>query len=138
LPEVTVNGIVIPAQPATGDIYSYGLQAIGTNLYSARDTSVFSLTYVTGPALDGYQLAYNNLSSLGDWTLEPSLRYYTQEDTFGVTLERWTPGLRLSYRIHERLAIEGEFIWEKSTMIGPASREDVDRGFFYLGYRWNF
>jgi hypothetical protein len=138
LPSVTVNGIVIPAQPATGDIYSYGLQAIGTNLYSGRDTSVFSLTYVTGPALDGYQLAYNNLSTLGDWTLEPSLRYYTQEDAQATKLERWTPGLRLTYRIHERLALEGEFIWEKTRTIGPASRDDTDRGFFYLGYRWNF
>jgi hypothetical protein len=138
LPSVTVNGIVIPAQPATGDIYSYGLQAIGTNLYSRRDTSVFSLTYVTGPALDGYQLAYNNLSTLGDWTLEPSLRYYTQEDTQAVKVERWTPGLRLTYLIHERLAIEGEFIWEKTRTIGPISRDDTDRGFFYLGYRWNF
>ena len=133
LPEVTVNGIVIPAQPATGDIYSYGLQAIGTNLYSRRDTSVFGLTYVTGPTQDGYLVSYNNLSTLGDWTLEPSLRYYTQEDTLGVTLERWTPGLRLTYRLHERLAIEGEFIWEKTRTIGPASREDADRGFFYLG-----
>lgn len=138
LPEVTVNGIVIPAQPATGDIYSYGLQAIGTNLYSSRDTSVFGLTYVTGPTQDGYQVSYNNLSTLGDWTLEPSLRYYTQEDTLGVKLERWTPGLRLTYRIHERLALEGEFIWEKTTTIGPVSREDTDRGFFYVGYRWNF
>ena len=138
LPEVTVNGIVIPAQPATGDIYSYGLQAIGTNLYSTRDTSVFGLTFVTGPTQDGYQLSYNNLSTLGDWTLEPSLRYYTQEDTQAVKLERWTPGLRLTYRIHERVSLEGEFIWEKTRTIGPVSREDTERGFFYLGYRWNF
>jgi hypothetical protein len=137
LPSVTVNGIVIPAQPATGDIYSYGLQAIGTNLYSSRDTSVFGLTYVTGPTLDGYLLSYNNLSTLGDWTIEPSLRYYTQEDNLALKLERWTPGLRLSYRIHERFTIEGEFTWEKTSTVGPASRDDTDRGFFYLGYRWN-
>jgi hypothetical protein len=138
LPSVTVNGVVIPAQPATGDIYSYGLQAIGTNLYSTRDTSVFGFTYVTGPALDGYQLSYNNLSTLGDWTLEPSLRYYTQQDAQAVKLERWTPGLRLTYRIHERLALEGEFIWEKTRTVAAVSQEDTDRGFFYLGYRWNF
>jgi len=137
LPSITVNGIVIPAQPETGDIYTYTFQSIGTNLYSGRDTSVFSLTYLTGPTQDGYQLSYNNLSTLGDWTIEPSLRYYTQEDNQAVKIERWTPGLRLTYRIHERFAIEGEFTWEQSRTVGPASQEDTSRGFFYVGYRWN-
>jgi hypothetical protein len=137
LPSVVVNGIVIPAQPATGNIYSYNLQAIGTNLYSGRDTSVYSLTYLTGPTQDGYLLSYNNLSALGSWTLEPSLRYYTQEDNQAITLERWTPGLRLSYRVRESLALEAEFTWEKTRTIGPGSRDDTSRGFFYVGYRWN-
>ena len=137
LPSVEVNGIVLPAQPATGDIYSYTFQAIGSNLYSRRDTSVFSLTYVTGPAQDGYQVSYNNLSTLGDWTLEPSLRYYTQEDNQAVKLERWTPGLRLTYRVRDSLALEAEFTWEQSQTIGPMSRDDTSRGFFYVGYRWS-
>jgi len=137
LPSVEVNGIVLPAQPATGDIYSYTFQAIGTNLYSGRDTSVYSLTYVTGPAQDGYQVSYNNLSTLGDWTIEPSLRYYTQEDNQAVKLERWTPGLRLTYRVRESLTLESEFTWEQSKTVGPASRDDTSRGFFYVGYRWN-
>jgi hypothetical protein len=138
LPSVVVNGIVVPAQPATGNLYSYNLQAIGTNLYSARDTSVYSSTYLTGPTLNGYLLSYNNLSALGDWTLEPSLRYYTQTDNLAVKLERWTPGLRLTYRVRESLALESEFTWEKTRTIGSSSRDDTSRGFFYLGYRWNF
>jgi hypothetical protein len=137
LPSVVLNGIVIPAQPATGNIYSYNLQAIGTNLYSGRDTSVYSLTYLTGPMQDGYLLSYNNLSALGDWTFEPSLRYYTQKDIQAVKLDRWTPGLRLSYRVRESLALESEFTWEKTRAIGPASRDDTSRGFFYVGYRWS-
>jgi len=137
LPSVLVNGIVVPAQPATGNIYSYNLQAIGTNLYSSRDTSVYSLTFLTGPTQDGYLLSYNNLSALGDWTFEPSLRYYTQKDIQAVKLDRWTPGLRLSYRVRESLALESEFTWEKTRTVGPASRDDTNRGFFYVGYRWN-
>ena len=138
LPAVVVNGIPIPAQPATGNIYSYGIQAIGTNLYSSRDTNVFSATYVNAPTQDGYQLAYNNLSLVAArWTVEPSLRYYTQKDAQDVKLDRWTPGLRLTYRVRDNVALESEFTWEKTRTVGPASRDDVNRGFFYIGYRWD-
>lgn len=138
LPAIVVNGIAIPAQPATGNIYSYDLQAIGTNLYSSRDTNVFSATYLTGPTQEGYQLAFNNLSLIAArWTVEPSLRYYTQKDTREVKLTRWMPGLRLTYLVRDNMALEGEFNWEKTRIVGPASQDDTSRGFFYLGYRWN-
>ncbi|MDH3318892.1 MAG: hypothetical protein OEO84_04290 [Betaproteobacteria bacterium] len=138
LPSVEVNGIVIPAQPATGDIYNYSLQAIGTNLYSERDTSVYNVTYLDGPTQTGYQLSYNNLTALGGWTLEPSLRYYTQKDTQNVELKRWTPTLRITYQVVANVALESEFSLEKTVTVGPGSRDDTTRGFYYLGYRWNF
>ena len=138
LPAVVVNGIPIPAQPATGNIYSYNIQAIGINLYSSRDTNVFSATYLNAPTQNGYQLAYNNLSLIAArWTVEPSLRYYTQTDTQDVKLDRWTPGLRLTYRVRDHVALESEFTWEKTRTVGPASRDDTSRGFFYIGYRWD-
>jgi len=139
LPEVVINGITVPAQPATGNIYSFDIQAIGSNLYSNRDTSVFGATYVTGPTFNGYLLSYNNLSLIqGRWTVEPSLRYYAQRDEQEVKLERWTPGLRLTYRVRESFALESEFIWEKSRTVGPTSQDNSTRGFFYVGYRWDF
>jgi len=138
LPSVEVNGIVLPAQPATGDIYNYSFQAIGTNLYSGRDTSVVNFTYLDGPAQTGYQLSYNNLTALGGWTLEPSLRYYTQKDTQGIELERWTPSLRITYQVATNVALESELSWERTVTVGPSSRDETKRGFYYLGYRWNF
>ena len=137
LPAVIVNGIEIPAQPATGDIYTYDLQLIGTNLYSDRDTSVLALTLLDGPTQTGRQLSYSNLSAVGRWTLEPSLRYYTQDDAAGVRLTRWTPGLRLSYRVRDSLALEGEASWERTRTVGPAAEEDTRRQFFFVGYRWD-
>jgi len=137
LPSVTINGVTIPAQPATGNIYSYDLQAIGTNLYSSRDTNVFGATYVTGPTFNGYLVSYNNLSLIqGRWTVEPWLRYYTQKDTQDVKIDRWMPGLRLSYRVRERFALETELSWERSRTVGPTSEDNSTRGFFYIGYRW--
>jgi len=138
LPSVEVNGIVIPAQPATGDIYNYSFQAIGTNLYSGRDTSVYNFTYLDGPTQTGYQLSYNNLTALGGWTLEPSLRYYTQKDNLGVELKRWTPTLRITYQAAKNVALESEYSWERTVTVGPGSRDDTSRGFYYVGYRWSF
>lgn len=138
LPSVEVNGLVIPAQPATGDIYNYSFQAIGTNLYSGRDTSVYNVTYLDGPTQTGTQLAYNNLTALGAWTLEPSLRYYTQKDVQGVELERWTPSLRITWQAGANVALESEMSWERTVTVGPGSRDETRRGFYYLGYRWNF
>jgi len=137
LPEVVVNNIVIPATAATGDIYSYDVQLIGTNLYSKRDTTVYSLSYYDAPTYSGYLASVTNLSGFGEWTVEPALRYYTQTDQQEVKLERLLPTLRLTYRARENLSLEAEFSWETTRTIGPASRDDTTRGFFYLGYRWN-
>jgi tetratricopeptide (TPR) repeat protein len=138
LPAVVLNGLLVPAQPETGDIYNYNLQAIGTNLYSKRDTSVFSFNYLDGPTQTGVLVSYNNLSGLGDWTVEPSLKYYHQTDTQDVTLDRVTPSLRLSYQAGPRVTLESEMTWEISRTEGPSSREDSTRSYYYVGYRWNF
>lgn len=67
--------------------------------------------------------------------LEPSLRYYTQKDTFEVRLTRLTPLLRLTYRVRERITLEGEFAWEKSRTVSPVQQENTVRQFWYIGYR---
>ena len=54
-----------------------------------------------------------------------------------MKLDRWTPGLRLTYRVRDNVALESEFNWEITRTVGPTSRDDVSRGFFYIGYRWD-
>jgi hypothetical protein len=129
----------IPATPATGNIYGYTVQAIGNNLYSRRDINVFAATYLTGPTYDGVYLAYNNLTALnGRWTLEPSLKLYYQQDTMDVKLRRVTPGLRLTYRIRDGIALEGEYIYEQAHAESPTQQDDSTHQFFYVGYRVDF
>jgi len=139
LPATVVNGILIPAQPSTGDIYSFTGQLIGTALYSSRDTSILGTTYLTGPTYYGWLYSLNNRSLFGDrWSIEPSFQYYRQKDNIGLTLERWTPALRVSYRILESVSLESEFTWENSKTVGPTSSEETKRNFYYIGYRWDF
>jgi len=144
LPSVTLpEGTVLEPSLATGNMYSSSLRAIGTNLYSGRDINVFSLSYTNAPqstpAFSGIQLAYNNTTYLGDkWLLEPSLKYYRQQTNPNNDLARWTPGIRVSYRIKESLSIDSEYIYEHSTGTSPDTQDLSQTHYFSLGYRWDF
>jgi len=129
----------LPATPSTGNVYTYTVQAIGNNLYGKRDIHVFNLTYLEAQSYKGQYFSYNNLLAFGEkWQLEPSIRLYHQKDTADVTQRRITPGLRLTYRIRERIALEGEYDFEKTITTSPTQRDDTIHHFLYAGYRIDF
>jgi len=134
-----VDVILPQGQEATGNLWSVGLQLIGSNLYSNRDTHVFNLTRLSGPTYTGHLLSYNNLTGLNErWQVEPSLRYYTQTDTTDTRTARWTPGLRLTYRVIKQVSLESELQYEISRTEGPLRLEDSTRLFYYFGGRYDF
>lgn len=129
----------IPATPGTGDIHGVTLQAIGSNLYSRRDINVFSTTFLTSPTFHGESVAYSNLTGIGEkWTLEPSLRFYTQSDTTDTKTNRYTAVLRLTYAIRQSISLEGEYDLERSIVDTPLQRDTATNQFFYVGYRVTF
>lgn len=130
------TGILIPASPATGDVYNVNLQAIGTGLLAKRDITVFNAGLIAGPSYRGRSFAINNLSVLNEkWTVEPSLRMYWQRDTLDNDLRRLSPGLRVSYRWREKTAFEFEGALEHTRISGPTQNEHTLRKFFSIGYR---
>lgn len=133
VPDILPNG-----QPGTGNVWSLGSQLIGTNLYSPRDTHVVLLTLLKGPTYSGQLLSYNNSSALGEgWLLEPSLRFYAQQEDSGNHTQRWAPGLRASKRATGKLVLEGELSMEFSKSDGPNRSESSNRSFYYLGLRYD-
>jgi tetratricopeptide (TPR) repeat protein len=138
--EILPVAVILPnGQPSTGNLWSAGAQLIGSNLYSSRDTHVFSATYITGPTYDGKLLSYNNLSGLTEnWQLEPYLRYYTQTDIAGTKASRWTPGIRTSVRIMKQVSLESELSYEVAETQAPLRTESSTRMFYYLGGRFDF
>jgi hypothetical protein len=132
--------VIMPnGQPSTGDLWSLGLQLIGSNLYSTRDTHVFSASFLNGPTYSGTLLSYNNLTGVNEeLQLEPSLRYYTQTDNMGNKTNRWTPGMRGTYRLMKRISIESELSYEIADSQGPLRTETSNRLFYYLGGRFDF
>jgi hypothetical protein len=126
------------ATPATGGQYGVSTLLTGSNLYSKRDINTFNLSYLSSPFFKGTQVSYSNLTGLqGEVvTLEPSLRFYTQNDNQGIKTQRWTPGLRVSYKLSPRASLLGESIVERSKTDGPSNHDSSTSVFFYLGYRY--
>ena len=132
-------------QASTGNLWSAGAQLIGTNLYSARDTHVFNLTFMGGPIYHGTLLSYNNLSGLSEkWQMEPSLKFYTQSSSDGASNDIWTAGLRAVYHVRQQVALETELTYEHSNqqgaskLTGPGSVTSSNRMNYYLGVRYEF
>jgi hypothetical protein len=134
VPGILPNGI-----PSTGNVWSTSVQAIGTNLYSARDTHVYIATLLRAPTYNGILLSYNNLSTPAErWTLEPVIRFYRQTSTDGTVITRWTPGLRVTWRGGPKWAIESDFTLESSRTRGPTQEENARRYYYYVGLRYDF
>jgi hypothetical protein len=126
-------------QASTGDIWSLGLQLIGTNLYSARDTHVVIASFVNGPSFQGQLLSYNNASQVtAEWQLEPSFKFYRQTSLGDVKSTRWSPGLRTTWRLVKQASLEAEVNVESSKTISPTRNESATRTFYYLGGRYDF
>ncbi len=138
--EVKPVPVILPnGSPSTGNLWSVGAQLIGSNLYSERDTHLFNASFLRGPTFRGTLLSYNNLSSLGDkWQLEPSLSYYRQSDITGLTNVRWTPGMRVSYRVQQQVSLESEFSYERSKLTSAQRSETSNQAFYYIGVRYDF
>jgi hypothetical protein len=129
----------LPAQPETGNVLVYTLQGIASGLLSKRDITVLSLSYLTSDRLDGTSVGLNNRTLLQDrWTLDASLRYYSQEDSLGTTLKRLTPMLRVGYRWRQSLTFEFEYGLEKTTTVSGSTTDETSSQFYMLGYRWDF
>jgi hypothetical protein len=138
-------------RPASGNIYTLSGQLIGLNLYSNRDTHVLAATPIHSPSLNGILLSYNNSSVLAEyWQFEPSLQYYGDRTHDGTTkIQRWAPGLRVTYRGWQRWALETSVTYELGRVtrqtpdandptITVTTRESSNRVNYSLGARYEF
>jgi tetratricopeptide (TPR) repeat protein len=121
-----VVGVLPTGSPSTGDLWNMGAQMIGTNLYSSRDSHVYSLNYQSSTNSHGAQLSYNNMTSVGDnFQFEPALRYILQNDDAPTSslvkkTKRVAPSLRMSYKLTKNLIVEGDYAYEYSVTDQPA------------------
>ena len=100
---------------------------------------VASASLIRGALFDGWTLSGSYVVVLRqDWRLEAQLKYYRQDDASGVRLARWTPTVKLAYRVRENFSLEAEAGVERSDSHGPMQADFTDRRFYNIGARWDF
>lgn len=125
-----------PAIPATGNIYTYNVQAIGNSLTKWQDILVVNASWLTAKTYDAQQATLDyRFTPWPDIVVEPLLRWYRQTDPQGTSLTRVSPGLKLTWRVKDRLWLEAEFDVERSRAHSPVIVDDVTRHFYYVGWR---
>ena len=132
---------IIPPQVASGTAKTFSLQVIANNALLENNTDVLNADLHQGADLHGRNTSFNHVSQLFEnrLRLDLGLRTTTQTDTSQATLRRFSPTLRLSYRVRPNVSIEGETGSEVSHQVdAQGNRTDSTRSYFYLGYRWDW
>lgn len=132
----TTATATLPATAGTGDVYTVTAQAIGTGLWSPSSVVVLSTSRLTSRDYDAWLFSTNTRFNLAErWTLEPGIRWYSQDNANGSTLRRIAPNLRTTWRLRETASLESEVTLERSRSRNGLVSEDSNLLFYYFGYR---
>jgi hypothetical protein len=134
----TLTGLM-PESPGTGNEWAISPQFIRNNLFSSRDVTVFSLSYISSPLYKGQSFYIYSRGNLTDkWTLDGSLQFYRQNYDAGTLMTRVMPTLRTAYQIRQSLSLDMDAGIEISHTENMTQTSDGNRQFFSLGFRWDF
>lgn len=140
---IAPNPVLPTGQPDSGQSRTLSLLAIGSNLYSERDTNVFTASVMRGRQVKTYMLNYNNMTPLGDaWQVEPGLRWQrniSQDLTSGlnITTIAWGPGLKASFKPRPTVTLESNLNVDYTRTEGT-SIDRSTRYTYFLGYRYDY
>jgi len=126
-----------PGIPASGNIWTYTGQAIGTDLFFQNHTLTISGGYINTPDFQGQSLVLTSLARFGtQWQVDSSVNFYHQKDQNGVRLIRVSPVFRMSYRWNDNMTLEVEAGIERSQSESETLQDSMFRDFFFFGYIW--
>lgn len=140
---IAPNPVLPTGQPDSGQSRTLSLLAIGSNLYSERDTNVFTASVMRGRQVKTYMLNYNNMTPLSDaWQIEPGLRWQrnvSQDLTSGlnITTIAWGPGLKASFKPRPTVTLESNLNVDYTRTEGT-SIDRSTRYTYFLGYRYDY
>lgn len=133
------------AQIGSGNIWTYHLQAIGTDTIFKGDTSIISATFTEGQTSSSQALVLTNVVVPRDkWRIDSTLRLLRLEtDTFATSSSSFeyvlSPTVRASYRLRDKATLEAEIGVEVSNRNDPISGHSrTVRDFSFIGYRIDF
>ncbi|MFA5082756.1 MAG: hypothetical protein WC474_09445 [Hydrogenophilaceae bacterium] len=125
-------------QPGTGNIHVYSAQFIGNSLLKENDVGVASLSLIRAPTYNGVSATLSHVLNLERWRIDSILGYYTEERDDGTDMQRWSPVLRVSYRVRDNWYIESELGMEDTSRKTGLNEDNARRTYFFIGYRWEW
>jgi tetratricopeptide (TPR) repeat protein len=134
----------IAATRATGNAYTYSMQAIGTNTIFADDTSVINGSYVDDPHYYAEVLGLTNVATFRTkWHVTSSINFYHQKSDSSLSnlkLFKVAPTMRVSYQVTDAGLLEAELAFERGYEDNPVldSKTKTTRESMFVGYRWDF
>lgn len=131
---------VVEAQPGSGTILAYTLQAIGNNTLFKNDTSFIMLGLINDPTYDSQNLSLvNSVSATEKLRVDSSLRYYQEKRDTNAKTWKVTSGLRFNYYMRDNFSFELEMLADYTSADDPVSvtKTDTWRETIFVGYRWD-
>jgi hypothetical protein len=139
---IAPNPALEAGQSASAPQRTFGLQLIGSNLYSTRDTSVLSGSMMNSSDVNTKSMSFINMSSRGDaWQFEPSVRWQktvVKDHTTGIDIKikSWGPGFKLVYKPRPSVELESNLTVDFSSTEGVTNVDKSTRYSYFLGYRY--
>lgn len=142
--DIAPNPVLLTGQKASAPQRTLGMQLIGTNLYSARDTSVLAVSIMNSSDVKTKSFSINNMSFLHEyWQIEPSVRWQRTvvfDHTTGINIyiQSWGPEIKLLYKPKPFIELESNLTYDNSKTEGITNLDRSKRFSYYLGYRYAY
>lgn len=124
----------------TGNIWTYHVQAVGTDTLFKDDTSVISATYSTSNVSRSQSILFTNgFAPAEKWRIDSSLQLLRQDSDPDTLTYVISPTLRASYRLRERTTLEAEIRFDientHDNSVGGIGHTRTVRDAAFVGYR---
>ena len=111
------------ALSGTGNTWTFTLQAIGADILWDNHTFVANTSYIHNRDFDGQSLSLSSLARIQNkWQIDSLVNFFHQTSFNDTDLYRISPSIRVDYRLHANIALEGLFGIEQTWTDSPNQR----------------
>lgn len=121
----------------TGNIWTYHVQAVGTDTFFKDDTLIISYSYTTSNASQSHSvLLSNGMVPSEKWRIDSSLQLMSQYIDPSSRVYTISPTMRASYRLGEKTTVEAEIRFDVANTLDNVNGHTRNfRDAAFIGYR---
>ncbi|PKO47735.1 MAG: hypothetical protein CVU29_02545 [Betaproteobacteria bacterium HGW-Betaproteobacteria-22] len=120
----------------TGSVWTYHVQAVGTNTLFNDDTSVISAAFASGKTSRSQSLLLSNgFAPAEKWRIDSTLQLLRQDSDPNTLTYVISPTMRASYRLREKASLEAEIRFDIDNTHSDDGHTRTLRDAAFIGYR---